>query len=195
MKEPADDLRHKDEDQSRKTPVEQADASKDEALGRPQDARAAGAEVEFVEIRRTPEATYELYRADSAESARSFLESKTVDQRQYYIEVETPEGDWGVDIYGLYLVELVPYQLKIDSAQCEGSICGPPNPINLQTAYNGIADNFVVRVKCGQCGHEWSDGIRYQNATVVRCPHCESLNKVDSRPHIVETGGMLGFSL
>lgn len=44
----------------------------------------------FVEKRQTPSGTYEVYRASDAESARSFLESKDVDERQYYIKVEPP---------------------------------------------------------------------------------------------------------
>ncbi len=152
-------------------------------------------DIKFVEKRKTPEATYELYRAKDAASAKEFLESKTVEENKYYIEVETPEGHWGTDIYGLYLTKLLPFQLKISAAQCEGAICGSPNPMNLKIAYNGLADNFVVRVKCGNCGHEWRDGIRYDDATVVRCPQCDTLNRVDSRPHIEESGSMMSFSL
>lgn len=149
----------------------------------------------FVEKRRTPSGTYEVYRASSAESARNFLKSKKVNERKYYIKVETPEGNWGVDIDGLYLERLVPFQLNINSAECEGRICGMPVPVSLQYAANGVTDNFVVAVRCGKCGHEWEDGIRYKNVTVVRCPGCRSLNKVDSSPHITGIPGLLGFSV
>jgi len=135
----------------------------------------------FVENRQIQNRTYEVYQANSAESARSFLKSKQVNKKLYYIMVETPEGDWGVDIDGLYLEQLVPFQLDINSADCEGSICGTPTPTSLQYAANEVADNFVVTVKCGKCSNKWEDGICYKNMTVVRCPHCNSLNKVDSR--------------
>ena len=149
----------------------------------------------FVEKRQTPSGTYEVYRGSNAESARNFLKSKTVNERRYYIKVETPESNWGIDIDGLYLERLVPFQLDINSAECEGSICGMPTAAGLQYAANAIADNFVVTVKCGKCSHEWEDGIRYKLKTVVRCPNCNSLNKVDSGPHITGIPGLLGFSV
>jgi uncharacterized protein YndB with AHSA1/START domain len=149
----------------------------------------------FIEKRQTPSGTYEVYRGNNAESARIFLASKKVDQKQYYIKVETPEGNWGIDIDGLYLERLVPFQMNINSAQCEGSISGIPTMSSLQYAFKGIGDNFVVSIKCGKCNHEGSDGIRYKNPTIVKCPNCRSLNKVDSSPHIVETSGMLSSQL
>jgi len=149
----------------------------------------------FIEKRQTPSGTYEVYRGSNTKSARNFLKSKKVNDSQYYIKVETPEGNWGVDIDGLYLERLVPFQLDIDSAECEGSICGMPTPNSLQYAVNELADNFVVGIRCGKCSHEWEDGIRYKNKTVVRCPNCNSLNKVDSGPHITGKQGLLGFSV
>jgi hypothetical protein len=109
--------------------------------------------------------------------------------------VETPEGDWGLDIDGLYLEQLIPFQLDINSAGCEGIICGMPTPASLQYAANGVTDNFVVKVKCGKCSNKWEDGIRYKNITVVRCPRCNSLNKVDSSPHITGMPGLLQFKV
>ncbi len=47
-------------------------------------------------------------------------------------------------------------------------------------AARGISDNFVVKIKCGKCEHEWFDGVRYKNLTAVRCPNCKTINKVDS---------------
>ncbi len=149
----------------------------------------------FVVKRQTPSGTYEVYRGNNAECARTFLASKKVDKKQYYIKVETPEGNWGIDIDGLYLEQLVPFQLNINSAQYEGGICGMPTMSSLQYAANRIADNFVVTIKCGKCNHEWSDGIRFKNITGVRCPNCNSLNKVDSSPHITEMSGLLGFKV
>ena len=46
--------------------------------------------------------TYEVYRAKTAQQAREFLEGKTVTEKLYYIVVETPEGNWGKDIKGMY---------------------------------------------------------------------------------------------
>ena len=48
--------------------------------------------------RQTSSGTYEVYRGNNAESARTFLASQKVDQKKYYIKVETPEGNWGIDI-------------------------------------------------------------------------------------------------
>ncbi len=45
---------------------------------------------------------YEIYRAKTAQEAREFLESKKVAERLSYIVVETPEGNWGKDIEGMY---------------------------------------------------------------------------------------------
>jgi hypothetical protein len=46
--------------------------------------------------------TYEMYRAKTAQEARNFLEGKTVSKQLYYVVVETPEGNWGKDIDGIY---------------------------------------------------------------------------------------------
>jgi hypothetical protein len=46
--------------------------------------------------------TYELYSADSGQEARSFLDTKSVFRQLYYVVVETPEGNWGKDINGMY---------------------------------------------------------------------------------------------
>lgn len=136
---------------------------------------------QYLNTRQTPSGIYEDYSASDAESAKEFLLTKTVDKPKYYIKVETPEGNWGMDKEGLYLERLLPFQLEIDAAQCEGAICEMPNLFSLQTAINGISDNFVVKLQCGQCRNQWMDGIRYQNITIVRCPHCRSLNRIDSR--------------
>ncbi len=46
--------------------------------------------------------TYEMYKAKTAQLAREFLETKTVNKKLYYIVVETPEGNWAKDIDGMY---------------------------------------------------------------------------------------------
>jgi hypothetical protein len=143
---------------------------------------------DFVGKRTTPGGTYEVYRAVDAESAKSFLHGKKVSESKYYIKVETPEGNWGVDIDGLYLETLQPFQRKIENAEHEGRVYGLPNAVGLQYAANKVSDNFTVEVECGGCGHQWIDGLRYQDFTIVRCPQCDGLNKVDSRSIRVVSG-------
>ena len=46
--------------------------------------------------------TYEVYTAKNKLDALSFLESKEVQEKQYYIVVKTPEGTWGKDCNGVY---------------------------------------------------------------------------------------------
>lgn len=142
---------------------------------------AKGSEPKFVRKDRNQSGTYETYRGRDAETAKTFLMKKRVDEQQYYIVVETPEGNWGLDVKGLYLERLLPFQKEISSAKCEGSTCGLPDMFGLQMAARGINDNFIAKVECGNCQHQWQDGLRYQNMTVVRCPQCKTLNKVDSR--------------
>ena len=137
----------------------------------------------FIEKRKTPSGTYEVYKARNAGSAKNFLKSKKVNENKYYIKIETPEGNWGVDIDGLYLEKLQPFQQDsnyINSAEYEGSVSGIPSQASLQYAANNLSDNFIMEIECGQCKHHWEDGIRYQNITVVRCPACKGLNKVES---------------
>jgi hypothetical protein len=45
-----------------------------------------------------------------------------VDEEFLYIVVETPGGTWGVDINGIYLEKLRPWQLRTDEADCTGTI-------------------------------------------------------------------------
>jgi len=135
--------------------------------------------------------TYELYTGDDVETAKSFLTQKTVDKPLYYVQVKTPQGVWGVDVEGLYLTDLLDWQKNLSLAQYEGQIVGFPSMFNVGTAAKGIADNFVVKVKCGKesCGHEWMDALRYQSETVVRCPICSVYVKIDSNHiHYVEPG-------
>ena len=47
-------------------------------------------------------ATYRIYKAPSAASAKAFLQENPVDKNFYYIVVETPEGNYGCDVKGIY---------------------------------------------------------------------------------------------
>lgn len=123
---------------------------------------------------------YETYRASDAEAAKAFLLTKQVDRDLYYIVVETPSGNWGMDVEGLYLENLLRWQLDAGPVDCVGQIHSLPNRFGVVMAAQGNVDNFVVRVRCGRCGHLWYDGVRYQNNTLVRCPSCMARNTVDS---------------
>lgn len=46
--------------------------------------------------------TYEIYRGPDATTAKEFLSRKSVTKQNYYIIVETPEGNYGRDIGGIY---------------------------------------------------------------------------------------------
>jgi len=46
--------------------------------------------------------TYEVYRGPDAATAKDFLSEKPVKKPHYYIIVETPEGNYGRDIDGIY---------------------------------------------------------------------------------------------
>jgi hypothetical protein len=134
----------------------------------------------FIRNEKTQGGTYEIYKGKNAESAKEFLMTKRVDEQQYYIVVETPEGNWGLDVKGLYLERLLPFQKDVSSAECEGNTCSMPDMFGLQMAAKQINDNFIVNIECGKCKHQWPDGLRYQDITVVRCPKCKTLNKIDS---------------
>jgi ssDNA-binding Zn-finger/Zn-ribbon topoisomerase 1 len=134
----------------------------------------------FIRKDRNQGATYETYKGKDAETAKEFLMTKRVDEQKYYIIVETPEGNWGLDVKGLYLERLLPFQKDINSAKCEGSTCVMPDMFGLQMAARGVNDNFIAKVECGNCKHQWHDGLRYQNITVVRCPECKTFNKINS---------------
>ena len=134
--------------------------------------------------------TYEMYRGTDAESAKDFLLTKRVDKRLYYIVVETPEGNWGVDIEGLYIERLLPWQTNTGSAKSQGVVIPMSwSMFGLNMAARGLNDNFVAKVQCGKCEHQWLDAIRYRNITAVRCPNCKTLNKVDSNNIQVLFGG------
>ena len=50
----------------------------------------------------SPLCSYERYEADSVADALAFLETRTVSENYYYIEVQTPNGLVGKDIKGDY---------------------------------------------------------------------------------------------
>jgi hypothetical protein len=140
---------------------------------------AAGLTVRGVEY--NGQASYLTLAGDGAQRATTFLRNEHVDRELYYIVVETPDGVWGLDIEGLYLENLRPWQLDTGSADCRvpaGSIAGNPKSVDL--ARRGKVDNFLVWVGCGRCEHQWTDGVRYQNRTLTRCPSCGATNLVDS---------------
>jgi phage FluMu protein Com len=135
----------------------------------------------FLEKRSLPGGTYEIYQSTDTESAKAFLKTRTVTEPKYYVIIETPDGNWGIDKEGLYLEQLLPWQKDLSLAGVEGS----HNPLSvvafsLQMAARHITDNFIVQVTCGSCGQEWLDGVRYQNTTVVRCPKCKTYNSIDT---------------
>jgi phage FluMu protein Com len=128
---------------------------------------------------------YEIYKCDDAEKAKEFLEKNFVDKYFHYIIVETPIGNWGMDIKGLYKEYIMPWQTDIDSGEVEGSIAEVPDAYSLEMSARGANDNFIVKVKCGNCGRDWTEGLRYQNWTIVQCPNCKALNKINSENFMV----------
>jgi hypothetical protein len=63
-------------------------------------------QVTFVQEKRQQGQTgifiYRIYKAPDAVSAKAFLQQNPVDERLNYIVVETPEGNYGRDIDGIY---------------------------------------------------------------------------------------------
>jgi hypothetical protein len=124
---------------------------------------------------------YEIYEADSPENARTFLKTKKVEKQYYYIIVETPEGNWGVDKEGMFLEHLEPWQVSlIETADCQGRVLSW-GKFGIEMAARGANDNFTCDIECGKCKRRWTDGIRYRNLTAVRCPECKAVNRIDSR--------------
>ena len=140
--------------------------------------------IDFVRKYILGDNVYEVYKCEDAELAKEFLLSKRVYEELYYLTVETPMGNWGMDIKGLYKERLLPWQTEVGLAEVEGSVFGLANSFALEMAVRGINDNFVVKVRCGQCGHQWLEGLRYQDWTVVQCPKCKKKNKIAS--HSIE---------
>jgi predicted Zn-ribbon and HTH transcriptional regulator len=132
-------------------------------------------------------ATYEIYKGSDPETAKEFLGKKTVTQGMYYILVETADGNWGKDKDGIYLEHLQSWQNDLSSIDAEGQFIPMTwSDQGLKYAAKGINDNFIVKLECGKCKHQWIDGVRYNNDTLVKCPQCKAKNKIDSRNiHIV----------
>lgn len=149
------------------------------------DGLSADGAVEFVRKETSGDNTYETLRAPDAETAREYLQTREVTEDRYYVVVETPEGNWGVDRLGLYLEQLLPFQTDLEAADCDGETHGIADVPSLTLAAKGVNDNFIITVECGRCGHQWQDGVRYQALTVVRCPSCKALSRVDSDRFLV----------
>ncbi len=138
----------------------------------------------FVRKERIGDGTYEVYSCNDPEVAKSFLAATKVDQKNYYVIVETTDGNWGTDIMGLFLEQLRPWQTNINLTQCEG-IVAPYSIFGLQMAARDVNDNFLAKIMCGKCEHNRIDGIRYKSITAVKCPNCQTYNSVDSKNIIV----------
>jgi hypothetical protein len=126
--------------------------------------------------------TYITYQGTDPEKAKAYLREREVPNDRTYIVVETDDGTWGTDSSSLYLEHLRPWQLNTD-ADCEGELTSLIDGFhNYTLAARGTVDNFLAQIACGDCGHEWIDGIRYNDRTLVRCPACRSTNRVDTAP-------------
>jgi DNA-directed RNA polymerase subunit RPC12/RpoP len=141
-----------------------------------------GAPVFKTKDTRSDGTVYEIYESADTETAKKFLAGQKVTRNIHYIIVETPVGNWGADINGVYLEELLPWQKNISSFDCKGGFIPLSwNNLGLKHAAMGISDNFTLQLKCGKCSNQWLDGIRYQNETIVQCPQCKAKNKIDSK--------------
>lgn len=49
--------------------------------------------------------TYEEWTAPSTQAAKEYLNTRTISKRQYYLVIETPEGNWCKDAAGVYKEE------------------------------------------------------------------------------------------
>jgi hypothetical protein len=148
-------------------------------------ARRARASVDpgaVVHLRREQrgDAVYEIYAAESAESARRFLSSRRVDRARFYLCVRTPsQGHWGLDVEGLFLERLLDWQREAPREECvDGRIGGMPCLFGLRAAAQHLSDNFIAPIECGGCKRGWLDGVAYADMTLVRCPGCGRLNRI-----------------
>jgi hypothetical protein len=143
--------------------------------------RVTEAGLRLVEIKEKDQAVYQTLTCDDPEKAKDFLMKERVGKRLYYIVVDTPDGSWGLDIDGLFLEGLRPWQKDTANADCRGMISGTvDNMQSIRAAALGHNDNWVTIVSCGRCDHSWVDGVRYQDLTLVRCPACRARNVIDS---------------
>ena len=58
--------------------------------------------VEFVREEHDGPKTYRIHRGSSKSAAMTFLKARKVDRKLYYVVVETPDGNFGRDIDGIY---------------------------------------------------------------------------------------------
>jgi hypothetical protein len=148
------------------------------------DSPARRAEAAGLTLRRTEDRdgnTYIVYRGDDPEAAKRFLRAEPVPHDRWYVVVETPDGVWGTDSTSLYLENLRPWQCGTAEPDVTGAITALiDGTSNLVMAARGVVDNYLVEVTCGRCSHEWIDGVRYQDLTLVRCPVCSAINRIDS---------------
>jgi hypothetical protein len=68
----------------------------------PKPAQKPKGKASYVRTDRKGQNTYEIYKAPSKLVALDFLKGKTVTKALYFLIVETPEGNWGKDIDGIY---------------------------------------------------------------------------------------------
>src|SRR5262245_3322883 len=62
---------------------------------------------------------YVVFRGRDPEKAKQYLlDLAPVTEELFYYVVETPDGNWGKDIEGLYLEQLRPWQLDAAAAEC-----------------------------------------------------------------------------
>jgi HEAT repeat protein len=136
------------------------------------------ADIKFNRHYKLVNKTYVCYTADDPEIAKKFLAKQKIKRNFFYIEVETPCGTWGRDINGLYLLKLLSWQTQLDLAECEGDITKFPTIEAIEKVVNNLVDNYLVEIACGKCSHKWWDGIQHHEATIVRCPKCQTYNKI-----------------
>jgi hypothetical protein len=63
---------------------------------------STGESVQFNRMQHVTGHTYEWWTSPSNQAAKEFLNSRTVTQGDYYIQIETPKNNWGKDILGPY---------------------------------------------------------------------------------------------
>lgn len=141
----------------------------------------ATAGVRFARTEKDPSGgVHHVYEATSEAAALDFLDARDVGERMLFLHVDTPQGNWGRDVAGLFLESLRAWQDDVEGLSCHADIVGVPSRSQLEAAANGVSDNFVAELKCSKCGHLWLDGVSYQRSTAVRCRSCRALLVVDS---------------
>jgi DNA-directed RNA polymerase subunit RPC12/RpoP len=119
-------------------------------------------------------ASVEIFAARNAKSAREFLALRRVNKPNYRVIVRTnDEGTWIAVPGSIWLESLLPFQKDLRAAQVSGCI-----QCVLETR-NPAGTCVMAEILCANCGASWTDGLRPGSSTVVRCPDCRSLNRVD----------------